>query len=574
MKGTPSPFILRNVGLSILNLDIVIQCDILILYYEVIFSGVKYMVKSILDNLIEKNEFPIIFIGAGISKRYLKNYPSWEQLLEELWSEVNDTNIYSYLNKINENLKTEGIDNEFKRKFIANTLVARDIEKLVNNKFFDGKITIEGLSQENVYKSSISPFKKYLSNKFTDYIIKDKVEKEVNEFSNLLLKAQIIITTNYDTFIEDTYNKKSNYEIKKYIGQQGFFRQTLGYAELYKIHGCVTEPTSVIINDNDYKNFNNNSILISAKIISLLLNSPIIFLGYSLTDVNVRNIIKDFTGSLSEHEKVELEKRLILVQWMEGINDILEEVIIDTDLGCRLTLIKTDNYYEVFRKISQINQGVAPSEVRRYQSVIRELIVERGKKGSLKAMLVSPGDLDEIEKTIGNKNIVVAIGDSKTIFNMPNTVDYIYDYIEGVNEQNINSILRFIASQQTKSILPVLKYITDENIDKCNLHDSEKKKLRKRIKKQAILRVQNEALPCKEVFKTIEDILKEKYPKYREQSLIAYNIDIIGTEKVRNYLLNELNDLKTKGEITASTQLKRLALIYDLKVTRKDIVVE
>ena len=29
---------------------------------------------GILDELVKKNEFPIIFIGSGISKRYLKNY--------------------------------------------------------------------------------------------------------------------------------------------------------------------------------------------------------------------------------------------------------------------------------------------------------------------------------------------------------------------------------------------------------------------------------------------------------------------------------------------------------------------
>ncbi|AXU29689.1 TPA: hypothetical protein ACKONR_000647 [Clostridioides difficile] len=44
--------------------------------------------KSILDILIEKNEFPIVFIGSGISKRYLKNYPSWDGLLEELWKKT------------------------------------------------------------------------------------------------------------------------------------------------------------------------------------------------------------------------------------------------------------------------------------------------------------------------------------------------------------------------------------------------------------------------------------------------------------------------------------------------------
>ncbi|MEN1930954.1 MULTISPECIES: hypothetical protein [Staphylococcus] len=43
------------------------------------------MSKNVLDELIENNEFPIIFIGSGISKRFLDNSPSWIDLLEECW---------------------------------------------------------------------------------------------------------------------------------------------------------------------------------------------------------------------------------------------------------------------------------------------------------------------------------------------------------------------------------------------------------------------------------------------------------------------------------------------------------
>lgn len=38
----------------------------------------------------------------------------------------------------------------------------------------------------------------------------------------MLMKTQIILTTNYDIFIEDEYNSLSKYGVKKYIGQQGF----------------------------------------------------------------------------------------------------------------------------------------------------------------------------------------------------------------------------------------------------------------------------------------------------------------------------------------------------------------
>ena len=41
------------------------------------------MRTSILDELVKANRVPVLFIGSGISKRYLYGYPSWEELLEK-----------------------------------------------------------------------------------------------------------------------------------------------------------------------------------------------------------------------------------------------------------------------------------------------------------------------------------------------------------------------------------------------------------------------------------------------------------------------------------------------------------
>ncbi|MGG5463305.1 SIR2 family protein [Clostridium sp. B9] len=523
------------------------------------------MSKSILDILIKKNEFPVIFIGSGISKRYLIGYPSWEELLEELWNKTGKNNFFGRLSTMREKLKKDGITEESELDFLVNTLIATEIEEKINEKFFSDKLEIYGLTQKEAYKNMISPFKKILSNRFSKYQVRESFKDELVEFRNMLMKSQIILSTNYDTFIEDEYNLSSKYGVKKYIGQQGFFKQTLGYAELYKIHGCTLEPNSLIINQFDYERFDKDSVLISAKIISMLLHSPIIFLGYSLTDRNIRKIIRDFTSSLSEDEKIELEKRLILVQWESGMKDIKEEVIIDKDLGCRLTVIKTDNFIEIYRKLARINQGVAPSEVRRYQHVIKQLIVERGKAGQLNTMLVSPSELDDIEKVIGNKNIVVAIGDSKIIFNMPNIVEYIYDYISENNEQNLDTMLRFIASQQCNSILPILKYVNEDNISKSSLHEKEKAKLRKRLSKQADLSVQLDALQYKKDYNRLDEIINGEFAKYKEYSLIAYNFDKIGIDNIKKYILKEVKMSMDSGEITIDTGLRRLALIYDLK---------
>src|SRR5699024_3433461 len=144
-------------------------------------------------------------------------------------------------------------------------------------------------------------------------------------------KSQIIFTTNYDTIIEDTANEQ-NKALKKFIGQKGFFMQTEDWGEIYKLHGCATEPNSIVITKDDYDHFDRNSVLISAKIISLLLTSPIIFLGYSLNDRNVRKIIRDFSTSLSGQEKDLMSDRLILVNYSEGISELKEYKQADEDL--------------------------------------------------------------------------------------------------------------------------------------------------------------------------------------------------------------------------------------------------
>lgn len=39
--------------------------------------------STILKNLVEMKRLPVLFIGSGFSKRYLKNYPTWIELLKE-----------------------------------------------------------------------------------------------------------------------------------------------------------------------------------------------------------------------------------------------------------------------------------------------------------------------------------------------------------------------------------------------------------------------------------------------------------------------------------------------------------
>lgn len=49
---------------------------------------------NFLENIRNQNQFPIVFIGSGITKRYFKNAPNWQELLLKIWSEVDSVDSY------------------------------------------------------------------------------------------------------------------------------------------------------------------------------------------------------------------------------------------------------------------------------------------------------------------------------------------------------------------------------------------------------------------------------------------------------------------------------------------------
>lgn len=529
---------------------------------------------TILDKLIENNEFPVVFIGAGISKRFLNNFPDWTGLLEEFWEQLGLQNFYGEFNNIRDEIEKAHPEYTSKEKdHYSNIKMGTLIEEKYNREFNNGNIELNGFTAKDAFRLKISPFKKAISERFKIYKHKDDSQNEYSSFKKMLLKTQIILTTNYDTFLEDSYNSHSSYKITKFIGQKGFFQDTYGYAEIYKLHGCVESPTDIVISEADYDKFEKNSVLISAKIISMMLNSPIIFIGYSLTDINVRKIIKEFTRSLTEEEIQILENRLVLIERLEGEQEFLEEVINDKDLGCKLKVIKTDNFGRLFETISSINQGIAPSEVRKYQHVIKKLIIDRGKKGALNTVLLSPEELDKLEDSLLTKNITVAIGDAKYIFQIPDIISYSLDYIADKDEISTDIRMRFAAMQTTTSRFPINKLLDKQLIDQSGLHSTEKEKLIQKIPLARNFKYHHSKVNGSNVFyrsaTKVNDIISKNEKKSKIYDTLSYNILNLDLDELKQYLISELEDLKSKGEIKLKTELRRLLLLYDILKNKK-----
>lgn len=546
----------------------------------------------VLEKIMKNNHYPIVFIGSGMSLRYLKGFQNWEDLLETYWNEINPKkDFYEFMNRNRQILETSedyingNIGSEADETFLLNTMAANEIEKQFNDSFSEGKIKVDNLTAKDVFKKHLSAFKFSLANHFSNFEIKSdpQIQKEYVLFQQFLKKARMIVTTNYDQLIEKTIEIGSAEKPKVYIGQKGFFNTNEGWDEVYKIHGSVEDPNSIIINTKDYENYDKNSILISAKILSSMIDSPIIFFGYSLTDRNVRKLLHDFADQLSHDDTRNSESRIIIVNYdPNGSTDapLSAEIAYDNLLGLSYTSITTNNYSELYELLSKIDEGASPYEVRKYQKLIKKLIISAGSKGALESVLLSPTDLDEISDSIDrNKNIVIALGDSKNIFINPTVTSYLSDYILEKFEILPENALRFIARQQTNGRFPIIHHYQNINLDTCNLEPFEITRIKKRIQDEThISDIKNSVKTSNQKeYSSLTEILTEKDTKLAKQiDYMTYNADRIDFVELDKYVkenalpnfikLYKMRDTTTSAEKTA---YRKLFVAWDIMKFQK-----
>ena len=110
------------------------------------------MKKSVLEEIVKSNRAPILFIGSGISKRYLCNYPSWAELLERSFAKF-EPDAFQYQKHV-DSCKRKGMS-EFEIYAHMGTI----IEDEFNKAFFDRKIklSIGGNKNPSWVKRGISP---------------------------------------------------------------------------------------------------------------------------------------------------------------------------------------------------------------------------------------------------------------------------------------------------------------------------------------------------------------------------------------------------------------------------------
>lgn len=190
---------------------------------------------------LEKGKL-VVFVGAGVSKN--SGLPEWEELIKDYAD-------------------------------------YRGIKEFTSKQF----LTIP----EEV-------FERYGSLKYYEIAEKRFLGKYVpNSIHRILKKMKLtyIITTNYDTLIED--------EIKnlQIVSKDEDLPYTNSNRMLIKMHGDF-ENKNIVLKKSDYDNYEKNFQLISTLVKGLFTTNTVLFIGYSYSDTNVQQIMNWIKEILKE----------------------------------------------------------------------------------------------------------------------------------------------------------------------------------------------------------------------------------------------------------------------------------
>lgn len=357
------------------------------------------MKKKISEILSQISTLPVLFVGSGLTRRYLGS-PDWEGLLRKFCADL--SNYEYYYDKARRNC-TES------EMILPKT--ASYIEDDFNELWYKSNDYSKSRSKHlNDIQNKISPLKLCIADYFQELSdSKDPIyTKSVNLSKEVDLLKQIgakniscIITTNYDLFLEKTFGTNN---FTTYIGQdQLLFSAIYEIAEIYKIHGSCKMPDSIIINHNDYERFIKKNSYLSAKILTLFLEHPIIFLGYGIKDPNIIRILQSITECLEDEQLKLLKNRLIFIEWNKnGTEEVCNyDMIFNNGNSITMTKFSLSDFSQIYQAILDNPVKYDVKALRRIKSQLYELVKENKPGEKLYIDTNIEDDKSDIEFVVG-----------------------------------------------------------------------------------------------------------------------------------------------------------------------------
>ncbi|RYZ66458.1 MAG: hypothetical protein EOP09_12640, partial [Proteobacteria bacterium] len=393
--------------------------------------------------------------------------------------------------------------------------------------------------------------------------VKEGFGEEIELLSGLNVDG--IITTNWDQFLEHLFP-----DYKTYIGQrQLLFSNPQEIGEIYKIHGCVSEPQSLVLTSDDYFAFQERNPYLAAKLITVFVEHPVIFIGYSLADPNVASLLRAIALCIGPEHVEHLRKNLIFVQRLKADEapGIADTYLAIDGVQIPLVLVKTNDFSEVYRALGATRRKIPARVLRHCKEQLYELV--KSLEPEKKLCIV---DIDEIERKDDVEFFVgvgVATQDSPAVGERGYEAIEIKDLVgDALHEDRgfdasriVNSVIPRVG--RYSRYVPVFKYLRAVGIESWDDYERRGLKLEKWAEhKIKDYRVDVYAAGYKKRKDlSMKDLIDGSTPENAAVYIPFLPPEEIDLNLLREFLIKHEEKVDAKGNY--STYFRKLVTLYD-----------
>lgn len=394
---------------------------------------------------------PFLFIGSGFSRRYLL-LDDWQGLLRRFADRLGRDFEY-YLSTADGDLPA------------CAELIAKDFHALwwSDDEYADSRAAYASRATSHTFAMKVEIAK------LLQEAAKGHRRAPMQRELDLLRRAAIdgIITTNWDQLLENLF---PDYEV--YIGQSELLRaSTQGIGEIYKIHGCISKPETLVLTSADYQDYAARNPYLAAKLVTLFVEHPTLFIGYSLNDPHILSILEQVANSLTTDSLALLQDKLIIITCQDGARggQLRQAVIVAGGYRIPVRQYTTSSLRPVFQALGHFKRKFPTKSLRLLKEHVYALVLENDPRELLY--------VEDIERSddFRKADVVLGVG-AKTIFS-----DYGYKRVDRrvILEDVLASDMRLQADRVVRDVLPDLlgtthyvpiwKYLKSLGLDKKHL---------------------------------------------------------------------------------------------------------
>lgn len=374
----------------------------------------RSQIKADIDACLSKMGCqPILFVGSGLSRRYF-SAPSWDELLATLAKNcpLIDKE-YAYYKQT---LKTPLAVGE---KF-AHLYKEWAWDKGKNQ--FPAEMFTDASPEQGYIKYAIAQLLTAMTPTDVSSITDPALKREITALKGV--RPHAVITTNYDQFLERVFP-----DFEPVIGQRIIHGTQILFGEVFKIHGCVSDCNSLVFTQRDYDEFNETKQYLSAKLLTYFSEHPLLFVGYSATDPNIKAILFHIDRCLASAGPAgAVIPNIYILEWRrdmpEDYSPPRERIIaIGDGRSVRIKAIETDDFQWVFeafgghRPLNGISPKILRSLLHRSYDLVRHDIPRQTVHANFEMLERAVGSGTDFAKLFG----ITTISKSSS-----NSADYPY----------------------------------------------------------------------------------------------------------------------------------------------------